>query len=146
MIYFDTAYLVKCYIKEPGWEKVREIARKRRRIACSIYGRMELHAAFHRHGREGNLSGDQLQTVFTQLALDESRRLWTWLPITEAIMNRVVDTFKLLPTDVFLRTADALHLATARENGIGEVFSNDDRMIQAAGSFLVRAENPIGPE
>ncbi|TVR62525.1 MAG: PIN domain-containing protein [Spirochaetaceae bacterium] len=145
MIYFDTAYLVKCYVKEPGWETVREIARQRRRIACSIYGRMELHAAFHRHVREGNLSGNQLQTVFTQLALDESRRLWTWLPITETIMNRVVDTFKLLPTDVFLRTADAVHLATARENGISEVYTNDDRMIRAAASFLVRAENPIGP-
>jgi len=23
MIYFDTAYLLKCYVKEPGWETVR---------------------------------------------------------------------------------------------------------------------------
>jgi len=144
MIYFDSAYLVKCYIKEPGWKMVREIARSERRIACSMYGRMELHAAFHRHLLEKNLNLKQFQIVLSQFALDESRRLWTWLPRTEAIMNTVIDAFRNIPSNFFIRTGDALHLATARENGIGEMYSNDNRLLLAAGFFSVRAMNPIG--
>ena len=35
MIYFYTAYLPKCYVREPGWEAVRDLARRHERIACS---------------------------------------------------------------------------------------------------------------
>ena len=41
MTYFDTAYILKCYVKEDGWQAVRTLARGRERIACSVYGRLE---------------------------------------------------------------------------------------------------------
>ena len=48
MTYFDTACIVKCYVKEEGLQQLQEFVRDRERIACSIYGRLELHATLHR--------------------------------------------------------------------------------------------------
>ena len=93
MIYFDTAYILKCYVKEHGWEKVRALACEHDRIACSIYGRLELHAALHRKLREGELSGLQLDIVRRQLSVDESVRVWQWIPLSAITMGAVVDTF-----------------------------------------------------
>ena len=32
MTCFDTAYLVKCYVKEEGWQQVRKLARNQERL------------------------------------------------------------------------------------------------------------------
>jgi predicted nucleic acid-binding protein len=133
--YFDTGYLAKCYLEEPGSVAVRELAGERERIACSAYGRMELLAAFHRKLREKSLSRAQLQIVLRQLDLDEEQGLWAWLPLTNAIMASVVSIFRTLPPSVFLRTADAIHLATARSESLPEVWSGDIRLIAAAPHF-----------
>ncbi len=132
MIYFDTAYLLRCYLKEPGWEPVRTLARGGERIACSVYGRLDLHAALHRKLREGRLTRDHLNVALRQLAVDESVRLWEWLPLTTGVMNAVADAFASLSRDVFLRTGDAVHLLSAREHGFERIYSNDRRLLAAA--------------
>ena len=60
MAYFDTAYLLKCYVKEEGWQRVR------------------------------------------------------------------------LPSEVFLRTGDAVHLISAREHGFQEIYSSDRHLLAPA--------------
>ncbi len=132
MAYFDTAYLLKCYLKEQGWQRVRALAAERGRIACSVYGRLELHAALHRKLREGGLTAEQHQAVLRQLSVDEASGVWHWLPLSAAVMRAVVDLFTHLPSDVFLRTGDAVHLISAREHGFQEVFSSDRRLLAAA--------------
>lgn len=144
MIYFDTAYLLKCYLDEPGCEPVRAFARDCERIACSVYGRLELHAALHRKLREGRLTGPHLEVVLRQLSVDESVRLWEWLPLTGAVMNAVADTYGSLPRDVFLRTGDAVHLLSAREHGLTEVYSNDRRLLAAAPYVGMTGRDVIG--
>lgn len=52
MIYYDTAYLAKCYLNEPGSDMVRAHAAEADTIACSELGRAELLAVFHRHRRD----------------------------------------------------------------------------------------------
>ena len=59
-------------------------------------------------------------------------RLWEWLPLTTAVMTAVVDAYGSLPRDVFLRTGDAVHLLSARDHGLDEVYSNDRRLLAAA--------------
>ena len=59
-------------------------------------------------------------------------RLWEWLPLTTAVMTGVADTCGSLPRDVFLRTGDAVHLLSAREHGLTEIYSNDRRLLAAA--------------
>lgn len=145
MIYFDTAYLLKCYVKEPGWEKVRELAREHEKVSCSVYGRMELHAALHRKHREDGLSRLQLETIFRQVDLDESQELWNWLPLTEAVIDAVTSTLRALPGSVYLRTADALHLATASTNRFREIYSNDTHLLAAASCFEIAGRNILDP-
>jgi len=143
MTYFDTSYIVKCYVKEEGWQQVRELARDRERIGCSVYGRLELHAALHRKMRESALTERQLEVVLSQFRTDEEARLWTWFPLTSAVMTEVAATFASLSRDVTLRTGDALHLLTARRNGLNEVFSNDQRLLDAAPAVGMQGRNVI---
>lgn len=70
--YLDTAYVLKCYIQEPGSEQVRAFARDCERLACSVYGRLELYAALHRKLREGRLDEQGLDVVLWQLRVDDS--------------------------------------------------------------------------
>ena len=131
-VYFDTAYILKCYVKEHGWEKVRSLAQDCSHIACSVSGRLELHAALHRKLREGELSERQLIIILRQLSVDESIRLWQWLPLSPAIFDTVTDTFSSLSRDAFLRTGDAVHLISAKLGGFSEIYSNDKHLLAAA--------------
>ena len=143
MTYFDTAYILKCYVKEDGWQDVRALAQSRERIACSVYGRLELHAALHRKMRENDLTERQLDVVLRQFGVDDCAGIWTWLPLTTAIMTAVTTTFATLSRHVFLRTGDAVHLLTARQNGLDEVFSNDERLLAAAPEIGIVGRNVI---
>lgn len=145
MSYFDTAYLLKCYVKEHGWEAVRRFAHDRRRIACSIFGRMELLAALHRKLREGELTAPQVTVVLRQFDLDESEKFWEWIPLSSAIVEGVADTFRSLPRGVFLRTGDAVHLLSARAHGFTEIYSNDTHLLRAAPHLGLTGRNLIGP-
>lgn len=44
MIYFDTSYLLKCYLAEPAHEAVRQLAREAGPLACVSYGLIECRA------------------------------------------------------------------------------------------------------
>lgn len=132
MTYFDTAYVLKCYIQEPGSEQVRAFARGCERLACSVHGRLELHAALHRKLREGRLDEQGLDVVLRQLRVDDSVGFWEWLPLTARIRAAVADAFGKLSRDVFLRTGDAVHLLSAREHGLTEIWSNDRHLLAAA--------------
>ena len=146
MIYFDTAYILKCYVKEYGWERVREFAGSQERIGCSVYGRLELHAALHRKLREGELSAGQHDIVLRQLSMDESVRLWEWIPLSTAIMGAIADTFASLPRRVFLRTGDAVHLLSARGRGCTAVYSNDRHLLAAAPHVGIAGRDVIAPD
>ena len=145
MTYFDTAYILKCYVKEDGWERVREFASVHERIVCSVYGRLELHAALHRKLREGELNAGQHTIVLRQLSVDESVRLWEWIPLSVAIMGAIADTFASLPRRAFLRTGDAIHLLSARERGCTAVYSNDRHLLAAAPHMGIAGRDVIAP-
>ena len=117
-------------------------ARDRERIACSVYGRLELHAALHRNA----LTERQLEVVQSQFRTDEEARLWTWFRLTSAVMTEVAATFASLSRDVFLRTGGALHLLTATRNGLNEILSNDQRLLDAASAVGMQGRNVIRVE
>jgi predicted nucleic acid-binding protein len=48
-----------------------------------------------------------------------------------------------LPSTVFVRSRDALHLACAEEHGFQEVYTNDRHMLQAAKHFHVVGVNVL---
>ena len=84
MTCFDTAYVVKCYVKEHGWQQVRALARSSERLACSAFGRLEFHAALHRKLREGKLDETQLDVILRQLNVDEADKFGVRLRVDGA--------------------------------------------------------------
>ena len=86
-----------------------------------------------------------MTTIFGQLELDESQHLWTWLTLSEFIMSSVVDSFRTRPDRVFVRTADAVHLVTAKTNGFSDIYSQDTHLLAAAPEFGLEGKNIIDP-
>jgi len=94
---------------------------------------------FHRKLREGAFDAPAFREVLAQFGDDCDHGLWTWLPVTPALVDRAVSAFSRLPRPVFLRAADALHLVCAQEHGLREVYTNDRHMSSAARHFRLKA-------
>lgn len=143
--YYDTAYLLKLYQPEPGAEAVRAHAATLDVIVCSLHGRAELISAAHRKVREGLATPAHLNALLAQVAADHDAGALHWLPIEEAHLNRVEAVFRTAPASVYLRAADALHLASAAESGFSEIYSNDRHLLAAAPLFGLTPVNVIIP-
>jgi len=143
MIYFDATFLVRLYFDDPGFGKVRALVGSADAISSSIIGKMETEATFHRKFREHALTHYALTEINQQLLDNSTDGLHQWLPLTPAVMNRVHSTFLNLPANVFLRTGDAIHLATAAEAGFKEIYSNDRHLLGAASLFKLKGINPL---
>ncbi len=143
MIYFDTAYLAKCYLNERGSDEVRRLAAESTRVACCVFGRLELAATIHRNFREGKINRQQSQVIFDQFDLDESNHIWTWLPVTPELLAGATAKFRAMEPSTWLRAADALHLACAFEHGFKEIFSNDRHLLTAASAFKIKGRDII---
>jgi predicted nucleic acid-binding protein len=86
MIYLDTSYIIKCYVREPGSDAVLDLVENHPGRACSQHGRLEFWAAIHRHVRQGDLTLAQAQEIWRQFEADEKDSLWSWLPVTEEVL------------------------------------------------------------
>jgi len=142
VLYFDTAYLVRLHIRDPGWEQVRTLAATDG-VACSLHGQAEAVAAFHRKFREGAISQKELVELIGEFEKDARAGAFTWLPLSPAVMARVIKGFAKLPAATVLRAADALHLAAAAENGLAQIYSNDGQLLAAAAHFGLKGINII---
>lgn len=142
MLYFDTSYVVRLYTKDSGWEKVRTLAATGS-IACCIHGQAEAVGAFHRKFREGALSQKDLRIVVAEFNKDCLAGAFRWLPLSAAVMGRLISTYAGLPSGISLRAADAIHLACAAEAGFTKIYSNDSRLLGAATHFGLSGENVI---
>jgi predicted nucleic acid-binding protein len=143
-MYFDTAYLAKLYILEADSLPVRELAADAVHIVCSGHGRVELAFIFHRKFREGALNESELGALMEQVDRDTAGGFLRWLPNDMNQLESAARAVLDVPRDCFLRAADALHLACARDHGFKTVYSNDKALLGAARHFGVRGRNVIG--
>jgi predicted nucleic acid-binding protein len=142
VIYFDTAYLARLYLEDAGWEQVRALAQTDR-VACCLHGRAETIAAFHRKHREGRFDPIGLRGLIEQFNVDCVGGGYQWLPLSELVIVRLTKAYALLPKTIPLRSADAIHLACAAENGCKDIFSNDPRVLDGASHFGLKGVNVI---
>lgn len=61
--------------------------------------------------------------------------LWKLIPVHEALLRRTSALMVSAPLDLFIRTANAVHLTTAHEIGERDVWTNDRHMLAAAAYF-----------
>lgn len=141
MIYLDSSYIVKCYLDEAGSREVLSLVQRNRGRLSAVHGRAEFFAAVHRRLRERHLTANNAAAVWRQFTGDELAGLWEWLPLTDSVVHRACRTFEHLERSIFLRGADALHLACAAEHGFAEVYSADRVLLGAAPHFGVRGIN-----
>jgi len=144
MIYFDATFIAKLYLREKESEEVREMVRTMKAtVASSILGKMETEAAFHRKLRERELTSSNFRFLHQQFQGDLEEGRIKWLLISQPVIDLVGETFRTLPDNVFLRTGDAIHLATASEAGFKEIYSNDKHLLAAAALFKLKGVNPL---
>lgn len=139
MGYFDAGYIAKFYVDEPDSLSVRRLAESLGSVHCAALGRVEVAAALHRKLRESVFGEAAFREIMAQFEDDCSRSLWTWIPVTAALLAATVVAIRQAPKSVFLRAADAIHLACARDSGFTEVYTGDHHMTIAAPHFRVRA-------
>ena len=142
MIYFDTSYLVRLYYDDPGADAVRALAATDH-LACAAHGQAEMIAAFHRKLREGAIRAAAYAALVAQLEAHIQAGAFQWIPQSADIRARIRKVYEKLPGTVFLRGADAVHLATAAESGFRVVYSNDAHLLAAARHFGIAGKNVI---
>lgn len=141
MIYFDSAYIAKFYLTEPDSARVKALAESDGQVCCSVVGRVEVAQVFHRKFREKQINKDEARALFDQFEADCAAGLWAWLPLTHELVIEAAAAFRALAWELTLRTADAIHLASAKQHGLRVVFTNDTRMLAAAGVFKLSVKS-----
>lgn len=138
MIYFDSAFIARCYLPEPGHAEVTAFATRSPRIACAEIARIEVASVFHRKLREGAITAAIHRELCAQFADDIAAGTWSFLPITEALLTRAQTAYQTLPATLFVRSADCLHLCAAAEAGFKAIYSNDRHLLAAAPHFKLK--------
>lgn len=141
--YYDSSYLFKLQCVEHGTEEVRAHASSVRSVCSAVHGRAEFLSACHRKIREGHGTQEQLQAIFAQFKQDCRDGVITLLPLSDPVFERVDSFYLDAPASMYLRAADALHLACAAVNGFTEVHSNDRHFLAAAAHFGLRGLDVI---
>jgi len=134
-VYLDTSYIAKFYFNEPESPRVRELVRTADRIHSSLWALAEFHGVIHRRLREGFLTPGDALDLSSHFYQHVEEGLWTLIPVHEALLRRTSARMVSAPTELFLRTADAVHLMTAHEAGEREVWTNDRHMLASAAYF-----------
>ena len=100
---------------------------------------------FHRQVREGFLEPEAADRQRSLFLADLDEGIWELFPLTDRLLRSVSDLTRSLPTACFLRAGDAVHLATAIENGISEIWTND-RHLKAASLYAGITSRSVLPE
>ena len=134
-MYFDTSYIAKFYFNEPESPRVRQLVRKADTIRSSLWAFAEFHAVLHRRLREGACAPRDARELAARFSEHIEDGLWNLIPLNEALLRRTSRLIVSAPPDLFIRTADAVHLTTADEIGERDVWTNDRHMLAAAAYF-----------
>jgi predicted nucleic acid-binding protein len=134
-MYLDSAYIVKLYLNEWDSQAVRERVRSADSLISSAWSIGEVTCAFHRHLRQGELSPPQFQQLLRVFHDHIERGILTLVPVSEQLLRRVSLRMGAIPPQVYLRTGDAVQLASAQEVGELEVWTSDRHMLVAASYF-----------
>jgi predicted nucleic acid-binding protein len=139
MIFCDTSAVVKIYASERESRSVQLLFDAEDEIYVSELTRVELMGVFHRRLREGLWNQTQFLAAVHQFSKDELSGFWTWLPLDQSILYAAAKIYTTLPSTVFLRSSDCLHLVTALHHNFAEIYTYDAHQSVAAGVLGLKA-------
>jgi hypothetical protein len=125
--YFDTSSLLKFIIKEIGSEENLNIWNLSDEKVCSQLTRTEMHSALMRKVREGSISASAMRA-----RLNAMNKIFADVVLVD-ITSEVIDASCELVKELPLKSADAIHLATALMVR-ADLFSSSDKRLCAAAS------------
>ena len=125
MIFCDTSAIAKLYVRERESVAMRARLESEDQVCVSELARVELMGVFHRMLREKQWDRPTFLTAIRQFSNDDLGGFWTWLPLDDKITEAAAKTYATLPDDVFLRSADCLHLVTAVHHQFSEFYTYD---------------------
>lgn len=134
-MYFDTSYIAKFYFNEPESYRVRQLVQAADTINSSVWALAEFHGVIHRRLREGSLSPTDAHELSSRFYEHVQEGLWKLIPVHETLLRRTGALIVSAPPDLFIRTADAVHLTTAHEAGERDVWTNDRHVLASAAYF-----------
>ena len=134
-LYFDTAYIAKCYLNEHDSRPVRELAFSADGLHSCSWSIAELACVFQRHVRESQLTRAQATRLRDLFLADVQDDIWSLVPISERFLFRVESLMRTVPRSLYLRAGDAIHLTAAQGAGFTEIWSNDRHLLKAAPAF-----------
>jgi predicted nucleic acid-binding protein len=109
-MYLDSAYIAKFYLNEPDSQTVRDLIQGALTRISSEWSVVEVTAAFHRHVREGHLTGGQYRELVQVFHAHLDAEVWTLMPLNGRLIRRLSAAMRSLPDDVSLRSGDAIQL------------------------------------
>jgi predicted nucleic acid-binding protein len=134
-VYFDSCYIIKFYLDDPDSDRVRSLVESARVIRASCLAFTELHGALHRRMREQSLPPRAARLLSDRFTEHLEGGLWELIPVNDSLLRRTGSAILSIPSGLFLRSADAVHLVTAREAGEHEIWTSDRHMLAAASHF-----------
>ncbi|TVR50409.1 MAG: PIN domain-containing protein [Puniceicoccaceae bacterium] len=143
--FFDTSYLVRLYLEDAGFDRVRQLASSVPTLAASWHAQAEVMAALHRAYREGRFAREHYLSALNQFDLERCGHGFVWHALTPEVLIRLEHAYRAAPATTFLRAADALHLACATVHGYREVYSHDRQFLAAAPLFDLQGINILTP-
>jgi predicted nucleic acid-binding protein len=134
--YFDSSSLLKFIIREIGSEETRNIWNLSNEKVCSHLTRTEMHSALMRKVREGSVSASAVPAHLG--ALDRLFADVILIDITSDVIDASCELVKEFP----LKSADAIHLATALMVRADLLSSSDKILCSAASESGIAVTDP----
>lgn len=135
MSFWDTSALLKLYTTEPDTPAFDALRQSLMPIQAARLAAYELRAALRRREAEGVVAAGAAQTAFEKFSADiiaGNVTIHEESPDVQAEFGDVLeDCYSASPT-VLVRTADAIHIATALAAGETDFVSADARQKKAA--------------
>lgn len=142
MLYFDAAYVAKCYLNEPDAEPVRALAESADLRCTSALSVAEVSSAIRR--RRGPLAASQVKRLLAAFREQVSGGVWLLIPVSETLLWEVHEALARLPPKLPLRAGDAIHLIAARSAGCDAIWSSDRHLLGAAARFGLQGRSVGG--
>ena len=108
LLYLDTSALVKLYVREPGSQRMLELASptEANQLAVCAIAQVEVHSAVRRRQRAGDLTDESADQALERFDTHLRTRF-----LRQAISDQTLDLASDLTARYFLRAYDAMQLA-----------------------------------